>query len=221
MSYQTKAEIKERIKYDGSEVVAEDAATGTFDDLLDTLESESRAMIESYKGDVTFSEETDVVKEIEAPDDVTIALDFPVNDVSKVEVKYRFTGGWNTLDSDYYYHSEHNLILGKTYPKRNINSRNRRKNPATRYLYRGTWADICYKVKVTYDRGYSTIPSNVKSVQITLINNMLRQLRLEQSIAAIEPDAVGTYLDAGKIMTEDVTDRLDQMTSFGGTTVVI
>lgn len=220
--YLTATAIEDRISYKGEQFFTTATATN-FESLLETLEEESRALIESYMGDVTFSEETGKELEVVAPDSIYIELKFPVTSITKVEIKYTANGSYNTMDTERYYYSKHALYLAEHGIAYSDMSRRRwlMRNPISRDLKRVTWRDSCYEVKVTYDRGYSDIPSNVKGIQLSLINNMLRNLRLEQSIGSIEPDAVTSYIEAGKVFTSDIKARLDGITSFGGTTVVV
>lgn len=223
MVYLTPDEIEKRIEYQQTDYFED--GTGYADDweeLLESLEKETRAYIESYMGDETFSYETGTTLEVTPPDNSTIQLSYPVDSIDKVEVKKTRDGDWEELDSDRYYHTDHSLILHERPSNAKYRGRlRRRRNPISRFTERATWRDLYYNIKVTYDRGFENIPENVKGIQISMINNLLRNLRLEQSIGAIEADAIGTYVDAGSVMTEDIEKRLDEITGFGRATVVI
>jgi len=209
-SYMTTSEIKERVNYDKDDFNLE---TAGFDDLLEQVEEESRALIESYKGDITFSQETRV-QTIKSSDDSGIPLEFPVNDITSSGVEYKKTlsDDWTELEEDRWDYSEHNLILRKLPRTYSRYHRNRRYDPVQIDHNRTTWSEFSTKIRVTYDRGYSDIPANVINIQLTLINKILRQLKHEQGISGLDPQNVSTYADIDILMTQDVRERLDEIT---------
>jgi len=227
MSYASTSTIKDRIDYtkeDFYDVQAEDK----FNSLLTQLEKESRSLIDSYMGDATFSKETGKTAKIEAPSDVTVPLIYPVNDVTKVEYRKHPGDSWNTLDSEDYTYSDHRLILQRL-PKfrRRILGVSRHSNPLKAHISKVKWSDFASKIKVTYDRGYvdsagnESLPQNVINVQINLINKILRNLKEEQNVQAIQPDEVTNYVETEGIMTEDITDIMDEMTALGSPVIAI
>lgn len=206
-------EIRNRVNY------TEDQFEGYIEDynsLLETLEAESRGLIDSYLGDESFEEETGRVDEIIATDDSALTLIYPVQDVISVEYKRTFGSEWVTLPENRYDFSKHKLILS-SYPYRNrrIPGVGAGRSRIARNTLRTTWSQFCSKVKVTYDRGFATIPDNILNIQATLINKMLRQLRQEQNLSAIQPDNVQNFVDFDDLMTEDIMRRLDEITSMG------
>lgn len=211
MVYLKPKAIKNRIEQDPEDFFDANPEID-FDSLLETLEEETRSMIESYKGDVTFAQETKEER-FRAPDNSSINLLFPVNSVTKIEYRTNPGDAWETLDSKFYSVYPRKVVLRKSYGNL-MRGRYMTYNPISWKQKRRTWADFCTDVKITYDRGYSTIPSNVKNVQITMINKILRQLRNEQSITALQPDEVNNYVDFDEILTDELKERLDSITSF-------
>jgi hypothetical protein len=78
--------------------------------------------------------------------------------------------------------------------------------------------DIAEKIRVTYDRGFVEIPPDVLSVQVAIVNRILRNLKTEQNIAAMEPEQISAVTDAEAILTDDIRARIDQVTPLGGAT---
>ena len=219
--YQTTSTITNRLSYEADEFFSSGAAQSDFEDLVDRLEEESRGLIESYMVDVTFNEELGKTVEKFSPDTQTISLAYPVKDVSKVEYKTRFGADWKELDSDKYDHDKHVLKL-YDYPALYYRGTKYR-HPQQHYRIeesRITWKDFSRKLRITYDRE-GTIPNDVKNIQIDMINKMLRKMRFEQSITAIDPGDPNLDVPSNDILTEDIRRRLDNITSRGRTTLVI
>jgi hypothetical protein len=74
---------------------------------------------------------------------------------------------------------------------------------------------------VTYDRGFDPVPADILSVQVALVNRMLRNLKTEQNISAMEPDQIESVTAAEAVLTEDIRQRIDQVHKLGGQTQVI
>ncbi len=206
--------LKQRVEYQGDDyydVNPEDK----FDDLLTQLEKESRQLINNYKGSAglsfTFEKETDRVDTIRAPNARTAQLVYPVQSVSKVEIEL-YDKGFQELDDTSYDATRHNLILERSaFPfVREFRPRERKLD---RNITDPVWNDICTKIKVTYTRGYDSIPENVKNVQIQMVNKMLRNLRMEQGVESVEPDNVSQFVDAGTVMSEDIRESLDDISA--------
>ena len=206
--------LKQRIEYKGDDYY-DIHPEEKFDELLTQLEKESRQLINNHKGSAglsfTFEKETDRTDTIRAPNARTVQLVYPVQNVSKVEIEL-FDKGYNELDDTSYDSTRHNLILQRSaFPF--INDTRQRKRKLDRNITDPTWNDICTKVRVTYTRGYDSIPENVKNVQIQMINKMLRNLRMEQGIQSVEPDNVSQFVDAGTVMSEDIRQSLDDISA--------
>ena len=88
---------------------------------------------------------------------------------------------------------------------------------------RATWADVATEIRVTYDRGFGEEPpADIQSIQIVLINRLLRQLRNEQTVAAADPEqlaAASAELDT--VVTDDIRQRIADVTSPGGRTLSV
>lgn len=225
MTYLTTDEIRDRIEYD-PDVFFDINPSTKFDSLLTTLEQESRNLINSYIGidNETLKSETDKVYEIDAPDNARISLIYPVQDVTKVEVKRGIDDDWETLDSKYYSYSERGIKLKKSFT--NLDARNfpytrRKVNNLKINSNRITWAILYRRVKITYDRGYDTIPSDIKSAQIKIINNLLRNLRQEQNVSALSPSDISNYVEGTTVLTEDIQNILDNQTRLRDNVVVL
>lgn len=210
MTYTSLTTIKLRIDYRGEDFF-DINPDNKFDDLLTQLEKETRGLINSYMGDETFSEETGRVDELVTTSDAALPLVGPINDVSKIEYKISPASDWETLNSDRYTNTKYRIVLE---PRTGIT--HRRRNPLTQLANRSTWRDLGRKIRVTYDRGYSTIPPEVQNIQISMINQILRKLRTEQSISAANPEDISSVSEAGAVFTEDIRQRIDDLTKFEG-----
>lgn len=215
-AYQDLETIRRRIDYDGSEFFNDNEQL-RFDKLLVRLEKESRGIFETLWGDETPLEETGRTDTKRATDDAAMLLAYPVQDVTKVETKRSGKDDWDTLDEHRYTHSEHRLILEAR--RRGL----ARGNELAHNTLRATWRDIASRVRVTYDRGFSGgAPNDVKSIQISLINRMLRQLRGEQNIAAASPDELaGVSPDFDAVVTDEIRSRIADVTKPGGATLSV
>lgn len=219
-SYQDVDRIKSRISYSEDEFYDIDPEVN-FDELLEKLEVESRGLIESFKGDLTFATETRT-DEFIAPDTQRINLAYPVRDINQVEVKRRFSSDWEVLDESKYDFTEHVLIL-EEYP--GVYTRDRRAegfySHYKREQMRLSWRDFYQKVKVTYERGWDEIPGDVLNIQIDIINRMLRLMRMEQSVTAIDPGDPALDSPHDDILTDDIRKRLANISMFGRNTMII
>lgn len=206
MTYATKEDVKDRIHFNGSEFFDINSDT-KFDDLLDTLLDESEAIVDGQIGGETLTKETDREDEFFSPDTTTIELVWPIVSISKVEV-YGL-GGYRELESDRYDYTEHSLRLKPVIRREYGNYHHYQHiNPLRLYINRLTWADICTKVRVTYTRGFETIPDGVKETQISIINRMLMFLRQDQNLSAMNPDEMVNSLNNRVIITEDMKERM-------------
>lgn len=216
MAYQTVDDLKELIDYEGSDFYDHNEDK-QFDDLLTRLEKISRSAIENRVGDETFAEETGRVDTFRATDDASIPLVYPVNDVTKVEGKTTLSDDWTVIDADRYDFTDHRLILAKWTGRATLVA-SARNNPLTQYSNRQTWRDLYTKLRVTYDRGFSTIPHNIQQIQADIVTRLLRKLRREQSVAGLEPDQIAAMDSASAVLTDDLKDRIDSITGLGGKT---
>jgi hypothetical protein len=220
-AYQTLSELRKRIDYDGESLFQENAQL-QFDKLLVRLERESRGIFETLWGDETVLEETDRTDIKRATDDAALLMPYPVNDVSEVEIKHSQNDDWDTLDEEHWDFTEHRLVLAR---RSNNNSlrHQRHANPITAGASRATWRDLCVKIRVTFDRGFgSDPPADVTSIQVELVNRMLRRLRQEQTVAAASPeDFAGVAENFDDVVTDAIRDRISDVTSPGAATLSI
>ncbi len=203
-------DIKPRIHYRSDDF---SLTSSEFDDLLETIETETRELINSHMGDESFSKETGRIDKFSAKDSAAIPLTYPVDSITKVEYKRKISGSWRELDSDRYTSTEHRLKLRRYpeifYERRQCRSMNRLNYDSSRLA----WSDFAVEIKVTYDRGYDSVPANVKNIQIDMINKTLRKLKNEQNISAMNPEQMEAVTQSSRIMTEDIMKRLDDITS--------
>jgi len=236
--YQSLDRLKMRLEYEATDLFdSRDNAAKRFDRLLmgteevgdgdtfDGLEAEARSTIETYAGgqpnsntlpdSFTFAREVDRVDTMRATSDTSIPLLGPVESVSTVEVKADLGDDWRELDTDRWDSDGDRLIL--SYGSRLARGRHgRRRNVLADVATRATWRDIAEKIRVTYTRGYDPIPATVRSVQVRLINRMLRNLKTEQTISAMEPDQIEAVTSAEAVMTEDIEMRIREFSPLGG-----
>jgi hypothetical protein len=229
--YQSLDRLKARIEYEAADIFDEsDNAEKRFDRLLagsdavgETdgfvgIEAEARGIIETRLGDATLAAEDGRVETMRTTDDAAMPLVFPIRDVQKVEYKPSIRSDYEVLEPERYDATDHLLVL--SYGRRR-SSRSRhgfRGNRLTTLTTRATWMDIAEKIRVTYDRGFVEIPPDVLSVQVAIVNRILRNLKTEQNIAAMEPEQISAVTDAEAILTDDIRNRIDQITPLGGAT---
>ena len=235
--YQPLERLRERIEYEPTDIFDDkNNAEKRFDRLLmgtnavddaptpewGGLEAEARKLIETRLGDQPLSKETDRVDDIRPGYDAAIPLVYPIIDVSKVEYKYSLKSDWETLDTYRYTHTDHNLVLEYGRRRGAAARGGTRRNTAADFATRPTWGDIASKLRVTYDRGFDPVPADILSVQVSLVNRMLRQVRAEQTFAAASPDEfAGVSPEFDAILTDDIRERIDQFTPLGSATATM
>jgi len=213
-AYQDLDRIRQRVDYDGADFYSDNEQL-RFDELLVELERESRGIFETLWGDQTPLEETDRVDEKRTTDDAAIPLAYPINDVSKVERKTTLASDWKELNSDWYDFTNHRLVLARR-PNTNTLRHRQRGNALAGDAQRATWKDIATKIRVTYDRGFGAEPpEDIKSVQVQLINRMLRMRKREQTVAAASPEEFAGQTETNEVLTDEIRDRISDVTSPG------
>lgn len=215
-AYQDLARIRQRIDYEPHQFFDDNAAL-RFDELLVELESESRGIFETLWGDETPLTETDRTDELRATDNAAIPLVYPIQSVVKVERKLNLGGDWDTLDSDWYDVTQHRLVLARR-PTINSLRYRERGNDLAENARRLEWSDIAAKLRVTYDRGFGdTPPADILSIQIDLINNLLRQRKREQTVAAASPEEFAGQTETNEVVTDEIRARVADVTHPGMT----
>jgi hypothetical protein len=215
-AYQSLETIRSRIDYKSTDLYESQNAQLEFDELLVRLETESRGIFETLWGDQTPLEETDRVDTKRTTDDAAMPLVYPIQSVSEVEYKTTIGSDWETLDADRYDVTDHRLVLAARPSTLSLRTRVRTGNPLTRFADRASWRDLAAKIRVTYDRGFSGgAPADVKSIQIALINQMLRKLKREQTVAAASPEELAGMTDMNEVLTEEVRNRISDVTKPG------
>jgi len=216
-AFQPLEEIRDRVDYRGTDFF-DDNAELRFDELLVRLERESRGVFVTLYGDETPLEETGRVDTMRATYDAAMLLVHPVQDVTKVEIRNSPGSDWRELDANRWDFTYHRLILSN----RTRVGPNRRGNALADNATRATWRDIASNVRVTYDRGYGAeAPNDIKSVQVQLINQMLRKLRREQTTAAASPDELAGMSNMNEVVTEEIRERIHDVTKPGGATMSV
>ena len=194
-----------------------------FDDLLTQLEKESRGIIESYKDDVSFEQQT-YTKTKQAPDNARLPLIYPIQSVTKVEYRQHQDDSWTELDSKKWRFSRHSIILRKVPKRRRRNRVSRtfkRRNRLLDNARRATWNDWGSELRVEYTAGFDPIPKDVIHIQIRLISNMLTQLRKDQTQLPSSPQNMMDDVREEKIFTDDIKELLDHITRTHGMAGVI
>jgi len=231
--YQSLDRLRARVEYEPGDLFDDaDNAEKRFDRLLAGsdavgesngfrgLEAEARGIIESRLGDQTLAAEDGRVERLRTSDDAAIPLVYPVRDVTTVEFKTTLRDDWRTLSGDRWDFTDHSLIL--SYGRRRSQTRGGfRSNRLSRLATRMTWLDLAEVVRVTYDRGFVDVPADILSVQVAIVNRMLRNLKVEQNVAAMEPDQLEAMTASEAILTDDIRERIDQVTPLGGATQAI
>jgi len=211
-SYQSLDQLRERVDYNGESLFSDNQEL-RFDELLVRLERESRGIFETLWGDETPLTETDRTDTMRATDDAAMPLVYPIQSVSTVEVKRTLGSDWDTLDPDWYDVTDHRLVLAR----RSAASRVRYDNELARNTRRASWRDLAAKVRVTYDRGFgSEPPADIQSIQVAIVNRMLRHLRQEQTVAAASPEEfAGVAADFDAVVDEQIRARISDVTAPG------
>jgi hypothetical protein len=211
-AYQSLDDIRSRIDHQPADFFDDNEAI-RFDELLVRLEGEARGIFETLWGDETPLEETDRVDSKRATDDAAIPLVYPVQSVAEVEIKQTLASDWRTLDTERYDVTDHRLILAER-PNTNTLRLRGRDNALTQNATRATWRDICARLRVTYDRGFvGGAPVDVKSIQIQLINQLLRKLKREQTVSAASPEELSEMTNQAEVVTEEIRARISDVTS--------
>ena len=235
--YQSLDRIRARIEHEPSDLF-EDNQEKRFDRLImgtdevgdgaawTGLEAEARGIIETLSGDNPWNFEEDRVDEKRAPDTATLPLAYPIQSVSTVEIKRTLRSDWHELEDYQYQATEHNLIAefgSRAGRARTANGTRQSVNELLSTTLRRNWSDRAVRVRVTYDRGFGDdAPNDVKSIQIALINRMLRHLRQEQTVAAASPeDFAGVASEFDDVVTDAIRERIADVTSPGGATMSI
>lgn len=219
-AYQALADIRSRIDHRPDDLFDDNAAL-RFDELLVRLERESRGIFETLWGDQTPLEETDRIDEKRTTDDAALKLVYPIQDVTKVERKVSLASEWKELDDEWYDYDDHHLILARR-PNTRLMRQRQRGNVLAGDAERAPWRALGEKIRVTYDRGFAGgAPADIKSLQIQLISNMLTKLRTDQTIAAGSPDELAQAVDTDMIVTEEIRDRISDVTSPGYATMSV
>jgi hypothetical protein len=191
------------------------------------LEAESRGIIETMTGDQPLGHEPSRVDEFRPSWDAGLTLAYPVHSIESVEYKHSLGGEWRTLDADRYALDRdggaHLLVLEHFRHSSVGGARGgTRRNTLADNANRSTWRDLAAKLRVTYERGFDPIPEDIKSVQISLINRMLRLMRAEQTFAAASPEEwQGVSPEFDRVITEDTRERLADFTTPGAATLTM
>lgn len=210
-AWQDLAELRDRLDYEGSDLFSDNEQL-RFDELLVRLEREARDIFVTNWGDQPVIEETGRTDEKRATDDAALPLVYPIQTVTQVETKQTLGDDWTVLDADRYDWTDHRLILEHA-KRHGPRGRFDRGNPLDDYALRSSWGDIAAKVRVTYDRGFDPVPADVKSVQVQIVNQLLRQLKREQTVAAASPEEFAGQTENNEIVTDEIRARIADVTS--------
>lgn len=217
-AYQDLDAIRRRVDYRGDELFDSQNAQLEFDRLLVRLERESRGIFETLWGDQTPLREEGRTDVLNATRDSAIMLAYPIQDIDTVETRRSSGQDWRELADRRYRATDHRLILegGRRFP---TGGRNTLADTARR----ATWADLATEIRVTYDRGFGEQPpADIQSIQIVLINRLLRQLRNEQTVAAADPEQLAdASAELDNVVTDDIRQRIADVTSPGGRTLSV
>jgi hypothetical protein len=219
-AYQDLDRIRQRLDYRGRDFFDNNEEL-QFDELLVQLEAESRGIFETLWGDETPLEETERVDEFRATDDAAIPLVYPITDIREVETRQSPGDDYETFDADRYTFDAHRLILGSR-SRALSTSRRDAGYSHRRFAARPTWVDFAESLRVTYDRGFGTEPpEDIQSIQIGMIENALRQRKLEQTVAAASPDELVEAASMDEFLTDEIRQRVSDVTSPGRATMSV
>ncbi len=186
-----------------------------FDELLTMLEEETRDYINSFFGVETLHKTTNITKVMDAPNERRVRLRFPIDNVSNVEIRSSSSSSWTTFDSGSYRYTDRELVLDKSQRSRRHRSgvRSIGKSINRDFQNLNTWLDVCNQIRITYTAGYDTIPSEIKNIQIEMINRLLRKQKISQTVSALSPtDGDNENPDIlSKVANEDIKERLNNI----------
>lgn len=220
-AYQDLDAIRERLDYRGRDFFDEQNAQLRFDELLVRLERESRGIFETLWGDETPLSEDGRTDTLRTTDDAAIPLVYPIRDVTKVEYKTSIASDWETLDADRYDATDHRLVLAAR-PNLNALRGRRRHNVIAGIATRASWRDLGAKLRVTYDRGFSGgAPDDVVNIQNQMIQNALRHRKREQTVSSASPEELADATATPEMLTDDLRDRIADVTTPGKATLSI
>ena len=213
MSYTTIDTLKKRIEYTGEDFYNLNPDI-RFEDLLKTVQSEAKGLIDSYMGNETLEFEEDREDELRAPDNAILRLTYPVREVKSVKISQNGED-WHELSEKSFTKTKFGIKLRRVSRSGYISRGLARRIGRTSMRDRAdvlTWRDRAELVRVTYDRGYSLengeMPTDIQNIEITLVNKMLRSLKQEQAIKNLDPTNVETYFDYDELMKEEIVDRI-------------
>ena len=224
MPYQDLNRIKLRLskQFKAEKFFTDDPVTN-FDLLLVELEKESRAIIESYKDDVSFAETVYTDEIMSAPFGSRLPLVYPVVEVNKIEYRRHQDMPWREMEPRLYRVTKHGVMLRRV-PRRRDASRSgiyKARNPLLDRAHRLRFIDFGEEIRITYTAGHDPIPADVLHIQIRLINNMLTELRKDQTHLPADPRGIMESVREERIFTEDIKRLLDHITRHHGTVGVI
>lgn len=219
-AYQSLDRIRQRVDFEADDFFDDNAAL-RFDELLVELEAEARGIFETLWGDETPLTETDRVQEIRTTDDSALALVYPIQSVSKVERKISLSSDWEEVDPEWYDWTNHRLVLARRPNTRTLRQQ-QHSNPLTRYAERVTWQDYAAVLRVTYDRGFgSEPPTDIQNIQIQMIANALRKRKQDETISAASPEELSNAMGTSEMLTDDLRQRIDDVTTPGMATLSV
>jgi len=214
MTYLTLQEIQDAVKPAGrdGEEFYQTNPDPQFEELLQRLEKDSRAIINNQLKGEGYSRETDREDIIDAPDKPHVQLVYPVDTVSKVEVQTIPDGDWETLETELYSVDDQKIKLRQSI-RRNQDYYFNVQNPLRYANGRARWSQLCERLRVTYDRGYETsnIPQGLKEVQKEIIRRMLTYMRQDQNLANLTPDDINQF-NTRQVLTDDINARIGELT---------
>jgi len=190
------------------------------------LEAEARGIIQTLNGDQPLGKEPARVDTFRPDYDAATTLVYPVQSVESVEYKHSLGDDYSTLDPDRYAldrRGNAHLLVLEHFRRGGRGARGgTRRNTLADNANRATWRDLAAELKVTYERGFDPIPADIKSVQVSIVNRMLRLMRAEQSFAAASPEEFqGVSPEFDRVVTEDIRQRVADFTSPGGATMTM
>lgn len=192
------------------EKLYEVSPNANYDELLESYEERTRAMINEEIGGETFEFEENREDELNPSNSRFQQLSYPVQEVKKVERYHK--GEWKEISSKRYIPTKFGLKLRRFPRPRDLYSRRIRRMFQRDIEARSyTWNDLAEYLRVTYDRGFEEIPSEVKNLQLELIVRMIQKARTQQNLSVLKPEEIQQAIGVD-IITDDIRSRLDKLT---------
>lgn len=233
--YTTTAKVKaiSRIKYSDLRSLS----SVEFDALIAALITQASAEMDSYTGREFGSHTGDIsIYDVGPRNERYISVHGPIITLTKVETRAGKSDTWSELDSDYYTSKNYRSLstiprssvshlfrtgFGRNYTGRLANNQLTRQGSIPYRRNRVMFWRGYDNVRVTSDYGYATVPTEIDTICILLVDRYL-QLMVRESVAKkndmMNPEDQGSIITFS--MPKSLRTRLDLWSQYGGVCMI-